>query len=78
VYPAGGVYVRVQSLPYSRCFAWWYPNEDCARAYRAGIADGSISSSAVMCLEDRVSFQCVGCHTGNAKHFTDPLTGEKK
>lgn len=23
-------------------------------------------------------FQCVGCHTGNAKTFTDPLTGEKK
>lgn len=34
--------------------------------------------AAVMSLEDRLRFQCVGCHTGNAKSYTDPLTGEKK
>ncbi|MGH8502121.1 MAG: hypothetical protein ACREVE_06530 [Gammaproteobacteria bacterium] len=34
--------------------------------------------AAVMSLQDRVRFQCVGCHSGNAKIFTDPLTHEKK
>lgn len=33
---------------------------------------------AVMSPEDRQRFQCVGCHTGNAKIFTDPITGEQK
>ncbi len=35
-------------------------------------------AAAVMSPEERERFQCVGCHTGNAKIFTDPRTGEKK
>jgi hypothetical protein len=49
---------------------------------RVLVALGSLAAAfpvaAVMSLEDRVAFQCVGCHTGNAKSFTDPLTGKKK
>ena len=31
-----------------------------------------------MSPEDRKRFQCVGCHTGNAKIFTDPISREQK
>jgi hypothetical protein len=39
---------------------------------------GALPATAVMTLEDRERFQCVGCHTGNAKTFIDPITGERK
>jgi Na+-translocating ferredoxin:NAD+ oxidoreductase RNF subunit RnfB len=43
-----------------------------------GFLTAAIPSEAVMSLADRLRFQCIGCHTGNAKIFTDPITGKKK
>jgi predicted nucleic-acid-binding Zn-ribbon protein len=44
----------------------------------SGILITTSPVSGVIALEDRARFQCIGCHTGNAKEFTDPLTGERK
>jgi hypothetical protein len=43
-----------------------------------GFLMAAIPVAAVMTPKQREQFQCVGCHTGNAKFFTDPITGEKK
>jgi predicted nucleic-acid-binding Zn-ribbon protein len=43
-----------------------------------GMLMAAFPVAAVMSLEERQRFQCIGCHTGNAKTYTNPLTGEKK
>lgn len=43
-----------------------------------GLLAAALPAAAVLTPAQRESVHCLGCHTGNAKHFTNPETGAKK